>query len=245
MNEALDASPVERPKPRGGRPTRAAAILRDERLLEIATDMFLQSGFDGTSMDRLAETAMIGKATLYARYADKAALFADVLRRRVMSTYGQLENELQTELDGTSLEEALLILARRFLQKAAAPDSAALIRIIAAQAERFPELAKLAMQEGAERQIKLVEAVFLRFAASHHYALSDLTLAADLFLKHRARPHFPGRHARRPDRVRNARMSRRRGGATVRERHADRPARWLTGAPRNILVGDGDHLKII
>lgn len=182
MNEALDSSPVERTRPRSGRPTRAAALLRDERLLEIATDMFLQSGFDGTSMERLAEAAMIGKATLYARYADKAALFADVLRRRVLATYGPLEEELQTELEGKNLEEALLILARRFLQKAASPDSAALIRIIAAQAERFPELAKLAMQEGSERQTKLVESILDRFSARHRYALDDLTLAADLFL---------------------------------------------------------------
>ncbi|VFU16507.1 protein of unknown function (plasmid) [Methylocella tundrae] len=39
--------------PRSGRPTKAAAAQRDERLLEIATDMFLKHGFDGTSMERL------------------------------------------------------------------------------------------------------------------------------------------------------------------------------------------------
>ncbi|HUB65419.1 MAG TPA: helix-turn-helix domain-containing protein, partial [Methylocella sp.] len=60
--------------PRGGRPTKAAAARRDERLLEIAAEMFMQQGFDATSMERLAEAAMIGKATLYARYADKGQL---------------------------------------------------------------------------------------------------------------------------------------------------------------------------
>ena len=74
MDETLEEKPVElRPKTRGGRPTKAAAVLRDERLLEIAAQMFMEHGFDGTSMERLAETAMIGKATLYARYADKGA----------------------------------------------------------------------------------------------------------------------------------------------------------------------------
>ncbi|MBE7220068.1 MAG: TetR family transcriptional regulator, partial [Caulobacteraceae bacterium] len=38
---------------RGGRPTRAAAAERDERLLEIATQMFLEQGFDATSIDAL------------------------------------------------------------------------------------------------------------------------------------------------------------------------------------------------
>jgi AcrR family transcriptional regulator len=57
---------------------------------EIAAEIFMEHGFDGTSMERLAETAMIGKATLYARYADKGALFADILRRRILLTYGLL-----------------------------------------------------------------------------------------------------------------------------------------------------------
>lgn len=60
--------------PRGGRPTKVAAALRDARWLEIAAEMFMQHGFDATSMERLAEAAMIGKATLYARYADKSQL---------------------------------------------------------------------------------------------------------------------------------------------------------------------------
>ena len=76
------------PARRGGRPTRAAAAERDERLLDIATTMFMEQGFEATSMDGLAEAAAVGKATLYARWADKAALFADVLRRRILQVYG-------------------------------------------------------------------------------------------------------------------------------------------------------------
>jgi TetR/AcrR family transcriptional regulator, mexJK operon transcriptional repressor len=39
----------------------------------------MEFGFDGTSMDAVAEAARISKRTLYARYADKAALFHAVL----------------------------------------------------------------------------------------------------------------------------------------------------------------------
>lgn len=91
---------------RGGRPTKAAAALRDERLLEIATKMFMQHGFDATSMERLAESAMIGKATLYARYADKSQLFADVLRRRILLIYGPLEDEFIKGLSDKGLEDS-------------------------------------------------------------------------------------------------------------------------------------------
>jgi TetR/AcrR family transcriptional repressor of mexJK operon len=185
MKTMLDPDRGTRRKPdapRGGRPTRAAAAERDERLLEIATDMFMRDGFDGTSMERLAETAMIGKATLYARYADKGQLFAEVLRRRILSTYGQLEAEFAEDLSGKSLEETLLILARRFLDLSVAPSSIALGRILAAQGERFSELSKLAVEEGLNRKISLVAAVLTRFAASERFAVDDMALAADLFL---------------------------------------------------------------
>jgi TetR/AcrR family transcriptional regulator, mexJK operon transcriptional repressor len=183
MDMTLEEKPVElRQKTRGGRPTKLAAAQRDERLLEIAAQMFMDHGFDGTSMDRLAETAMIGKATLYARYADKGALFADVLRRRILLTYGPLEAEVEKDLKGKSLEATLLTVARRLLDLTLSPSSIALSRILAAQGARFPELGKLAIQEGLYRQIQIVEKILMSFSGSHRYVIDDLSLAADLFL---------------------------------------------------------------
>jgi len=171
-----------RPKSVGGRPTKQAAAERDERVLEIAAQMFLEHGFDGTSIERLAETAKIGKATLYARYPDKGTLFADVLRRRILLIYGPLEAEFGKDLSGKGLEATLLTVARRMLNLSLAPSSIALGRILAAQGTRFPELGKLAVEEGLHRQISLVEKILDRFSGTHRYATGDLWLAADLFL---------------------------------------------------------------
>lgn len=183
MNETLEEKKsVPRSRARGGRPTKAAATERDERLLEIAAQMFMAHGFEGTSIERLAEAAMIGKATLYARYADKAALFADVLRRRILMTYGPLEADVEKGLKGESLEATLLIVARRLLDLSLSPPSIALSRILAAQGARFPELGTLAVQEGLYRQIRIVEKILRRFSSTHRYAMDDLPLAADLFL---------------------------------------------------------------
>jgi TetR/AcrR family transcriptional repressor of mexJK operon len=182
MSEIAVASDSERSKAKGGRPTRAAALERDERLLAIAADMFMQHGFEGTSMERLAETAMIGKATLYARYADKGALFADVLRRKILLTYGTLEAEFAEGLKGKSLDETLRIVARRLLDMSLTPSSLALGRILAAQGARFPELGKLAVAEGLSRQTLLVETIFRSFAATHHYVIDDLSLLSELYL---------------------------------------------------------------
>ena len=177
---ALDTS-LARTRARGGRPTKAAAAERDERLLEIATHMFLEQGFEATSIDALAEAASIGKATLYARYADKGALFADVLRRRIIEVYGRLEAEFAAAPEG-DLQATLQHVADCFIEKTLQDSAAALGRILAAQGARFPELARLAMTEGYGRQVRLIETVLMRFADDPRYALGDLTMASDLFL---------------------------------------------------------------
>jgi hypothetical protein len=63
----------------GGRPRTGEAEQRNEHILRVADEIFMEFGFDGTSMDAVAEAARISKRTLYARYADKAALFHAVL----------------------------------------------------------------------------------------------------------------------------------------------------------------------
>ena len=82
---ATKARPAKRdvPKSRGGRPTKSAAIERDQRLIEVATRLFLDRGYDATSLDAVAEAARVSKPTVYARYGDKRGLFAEVLRREI------------------------------------------------------------------------------------------------------------------------------------------------------------------
>ena len=176
------SSEADARRPRGGRPTRAAAAERDERLLEIATAMFLESGFDATSMDRLAEAAAIGKATLYARYSDKAALFADVLKRRILAVYEPLEEEFAMPVAGVDLGDVLRRLSRQLIEKGLSSEAVALGRILSAQGTNFPDLAHLAIKEGIGRQCRLIETVLAPYAADPRFDLQDVPLAADLFL---------------------------------------------------------------
>lgn len=166
---------------RAGRPTRAAAALRDERLLAIATDMFMGLGFEGTTMEGLAEAAGVGKATLYARWADKTALFADVLHRRILEIFEPLEEEFGT-VTGDDLAVTLRRVADRLLERALEPAAVALGRILSVQGPRFPDLAALAVHEGFGRQQRLVAAILARHAADPAWAIGDPLVAAELFL---------------------------------------------------------------
>src|ERR1700761_5951052 len=65
-----------------GRPPAEEVAARAERLLDVATEVFLEKGFKGASVSEIARRAGASKQTLYARYPSKAALFAALVERK-------------------------------------------------------------------------------------------------------------------------------------------------------------------
>jgi AcrR family transcriptional regulator len=164
----------------GGRPSHDEAIKRDERLIAIAASMFMERGFEGTSIDAVAEAAGVGKATLYARYKDKGELFAAVLQRKIDRWLAL--SETAEEAASGRIEDVLLALARRTVAAALTPDAVAINRIVMAQSARFPQLAKLVHEQGWQRSNAAVAALLDRFAKAGQIEVEDTSVAADLFL---------------------------------------------------------------
>ena len=182
-NEGIAERPVRRGG--GGRPTREEAVRRDARLLEVATTLFMERGFDGTTIDAVAETAGVSKPTVYARYRDKRDLFAAVLRGRIRDWLAPLSAAAEaqaTESNPKNIETTLHELSRHMLAHTLMPECATLQRILAAQAVQFPELAKLAHEDGWLRGVRGVAILLRQFAARGEIRVDDPELAADLFL---------------------------------------------------------------
>jgi TetR/AcrR family transcriptional regulator, mexJK operon transcriptional repressor len=76
----------------GGRPTREEAERRHRALLDAATQLFLEGGLNGTSIDAIAERAGVAKRFIYARYADKGELFVAAVGRFVEERLSPLLN---------------------------------------------------------------------------------------------------------------------------------------------------------
>ncbi|MGX7706205.1 TetR/AcrR family transcriptional regulator [Methylobacterium sp. Gmos1] len=177
-----DAEDAER---RAGRPTREAAARRDARLIAVATQLFMEHGFDATSIDAVAQGAGVSKPTLYARYRDKRALFAAVLEERIREWLAPLSAAAEAQAAEREPREAgavLDALSRILLARAQAPGAAALNRCIAAQALRFPDLARLAYEEGWLRGVRAVAHLLAVLDAQGQIAVEDPEIAADLFL---------------------------------------------------------------
>src|SRR5260370_28089869 len=121
------ARPAVRVLNRGGRPTRGEAERRQEHLIETAGAMFMKFGFDGTSIDAVAEAACMSKRTVYARYRDKNELFSAVLRNLIDRWLVPINRFQSINAD---LDPMLGEIARHLLTSALAPQAVRLHPII-------------------------------------------------------------------------------------------------------------------
>src|SRR5438552_12790016 len=84
-------------------------------ILDAATSVFLRRGYLGTSMDEIAALAAVSKQTVYKHFADKEALFTEI----VISTVNEASDpvfEVVKSLDPShDIEADLGGLARRLL----------------------------------------------------------------------------------------------------------------------------------
>ena len=150
------AAAAKRPRGRPGRPPRERAGEVDERILDAARDVFLARGFEGASIDEIAQVARAGKPTIYARFAGKEALYAAVIARNVAANT-RFED---FTLEGAVFEERLVNLSVAMLERALNENTIGLMRTSISEARRFPELARsvteMARARGAEAIARLL-----------------------------------------------------------------------------------------
>jgi AcrR family transcriptional regulator len=175
----LRASADTRAARKVGRPRRGTAAARIDGLINAATRVFLREGYGLASIDKVASEAGVSTRTIYERFKNKADLLVAVIRRLVdrMAT-----GVASADLEGLEPRAALMLIARTITDRARDPDSAALFRIVATEAHRFPELAQQ-MRENDKRCIDAALAAYLRREIKRGtMVLSDPDKAAALFL---------------------------------------------------------------
>jgi TetR/AcrR family transcriptional repressor of mexJK operon len=168
------------PPRRGGRPSRKEAALLGERILDVATELFLADGYGATSIEAVAQRASISKRTFYHRFPDKAALFDAVLRRIIQGIRPPPDVPLFV---GSDLSEVLRRLARLAVHASVAPMALALSRLMLTEAHRFPELAAIVAREGSRgKAVEQITAMLEREASAGRLAIDRPEFAAQQFL---------------------------------------------------------------
>jgi TetR/AcrR family transcriptional repressor of mexJK operon len=163
---------------RGGRPTRVDAAALGERIVAVATDLFLGRGFGATSIEAVAAAAGVSKRTFYHRFRDKPDLFRAVVRRLIARWSSPLEAEL---VAAGPIEETLAKAARQILAAALSPEALQLYRLLITEAPRFPELALIITEQSAAGGQRL-GALLARSAQAGRLVLDDPGFGAEQFI---------------------------------------------------------------
>ncbi len=172
--------PRTRRPSRGGRPSRAAALQLRDRILEVATALFLSEGYGSTSIEAVARRAGISKRTFYHRFEDKAALFAAVVHRIIEQIRPAPGVAL---IEGKTLYEVLCRLAGLILRAALSPQAIALHRLVTTESARFPNLVRAVDQEGwAQEATALISGLLERELRGPRLTAELRTFAAEQFL---------------------------------------------------------------
>jgi len=167
-------------RPGVGRPTPAQQEQRHEELLNVALDIFLDRGFEQTTMEEIAAEVGMSKRTVYSRYADKGALFKATVRRAI-EQYTMPRDVLEAAATA-DLEQTLAAIARLRIANVATPVGTKLQRILAAQSYRFPELFNAAFEQGAGPTIDFLSDLFVRYTREGAIEVADPRRAATAFL---------------------------------------------------------------
>lgn len=108
-------------------------------ILDAAAALFVAQGYGAVSMDAVAKAAGVSKATLYAHFTGKDALFAEIVAQRLSRVRAEADAAAGHDLPP---REALAAMSRRWLGFMLSPHTLAIYRIVIADAVRFPDLAR-------------------------------------------------------------------------------------------------------
>lgn len=140
---------------RPGRPS-----LSNEALLDKALDLFLEKGFDGTSIDAITANAGMAKRTVYARYGDKTRLFKAALSRAIDEWIVPVES--LRALEQVNLERTLIAIGDALVANVLSPAGLRLMRLTNAESVRMPEISVENVRLGTEPTLSYLADLFER-----------------------------------------------------------------------------------
>lgn len=178
---AISSQRTERSGPRSEDPrvARSRAAAKDA-----ARTLFLRDGYAGTTMEEIASEAGLTKRTLYNNYADKDALFLEVVADVIAYAEGfarGLTDEIAVEITAANLRSTLDDLGRRLALAILRPEVVALRQLLIGEAREFPSLAKEYFDRAPGQVIEALSSQFERLADSGLLDVADAHRAATQF----------------------------------------------------------------
>jgi AcrR family transcriptional regulator len=141
----------------GARAQRSAE--RRDAILAAALDEFADRGFAATRLDDVARRADVAKGTIYLHFADKEALFEELIRIELSPVVAALENVSHADIPFRAVAGQLIEVFAREIFETRRKD---VIRLVITEGPRFPKLAEFYYREVISRVMETIRAMLRR-----------------------------------------------------------------------------------
>jgi AcrR family transcriptional regulator len=153
---------------------------RPQELLEAAIDLFVERGYAATRLEDVARRAGVSKGTLYLYYENKEELFKAVVRSNIVPVIGEAEASV-AEFDGHSAD-LLRHLIHSWWQRLGATKASGIIKLVMAEADNFPELARFYQEEVINRGTKAMSSMLERGIARGEFRRIDVNMMTQVLV---------------------------------------------------------------
>lgn len=120
-------------------------VEKNSAIIEAASDLFLELGFDGTSMDGVAKRAGVSKQTVYSHFSSKEQLFGDAVHAAIAAYY---PDRALASVENHTLEADLRAVCYRLATLLMSDRAIAMFRLLVTAAAKGPELGEIFWRSG-------------------------------------------------------------------------------------------------
>jgi len=146
-------------------------------VLDAATALFLEQGYDRTSLAQVAGQAGVSTATLFKRFPTKAALL-----QAIVQAFWEADDPGQGFAPAGNPRTGLRRIGRDYVRRMRRPGMAGIYRLVIAEAPRFPELGRVLAEQGMGACVAGLTAYLEAETAAGTLAVPDAARAARQFL---------------------------------------------------------------
>lgn len=162
--------------PTRGRPRCNA---KNSAILEAAVALFLEQGFDGTSMDAVAKGAGVSKQTVYSHFASKEQLFGAAIEIKISEYFPETALE---KVDTHTLEADLFVVARNYADLLLGEEGMSIYRVLVMAAPKGRTLANIFWEAGPTIMLQRIVAFLQVWIDKGELTIEDPMEAAMMFV---------------------------------------------------------------
>ena len=171
------SSLTELPQSRRIRQTRRGTK-RSEEILRAASDLFLEKGYEGSSMEEIIQRSGGSKSHIYREFGGKDGLFLASVRFLCDEVQVSIET---VDVSDLSVKAGLQKLALSLVQVLLTERHQALQRLVFAEAVRFPKVGDIWFERGPQMTHRIFSRYFESCMKARLLRRADPLLAASLF----------------------------------------------------------------